>query len=363
VKPENVYLTKEGRPILIDFGAARQAVGERSQSLSVVMTPGYAPYEQYRRDGDQGPHTDVYGAGATLYRMVTGKKPPPATDRIVDDTLEPPHRVNPEVPEGLSRVIFKAVKTGNKERTSNAETLKVELQEGPQVETAPDSRAVEEAEEVGEATTGDSFSAREAEKESGVPASKAKPPTPSSTEEDDEHEDIKKIIVINSENIKSSLGNRYIKNGRQKGCTMVLTEKKLYVKGRKYVPGEDHPSPPSSLEVESRSGIEEINIKSLRKISLNKKTIDTGDIKKVAKKFLIPIFASALLIFVSALWTLVSQSVVMSMAYYRISKKTFESVKISHNNKKIYVKQCNYDKRELQNFVNDIRSERKNTHL
>jgi serine/threonine protein kinase len=129
VKPENVYLTKDGRPILIDFGAAREALGERSQSLSVVMTPGYAPYEQYSRKGNQGPHTDVYGAGATLYRMVTGQKPEPATDRVIEDTLQPPHAFNPEVPEGLSRAVMGALAMGDQERTSDAEALQRALQE------------------------------------------------------------------------------------------------------------------------------------------------------------------------------------------------------------------------------------------
>jgi serine/threonine protein kinase len=123
VKPENVYLTKDGRPILIDFGAAREALGERSQSLSVVMTPGYAPYEQYSRKGNQGPHTDIYGAGATLYRMVTGQKPEPATDRVIEDTLQPPHEVNSEVPEGLSRAVMGALAMGDQERTSDAGAL------------------------------------------------------------------------------------------------------------------------------------------------------------------------------------------------------------------------------------------------
>jgi serine/threonine protein kinase len=87
IKPQNIYLTIGNRPILLDFGAARFAMGERSRSLSVVLSEGYAPIEQYQRNGKQGPWTDVYGAAATLYACVTGTTPPTAMDRVgvVDD--------------------------------------------------------------------------------------------------------------------------------------------------------------------------------------------------------------------------------------------------------------------------------------
>ena len=93
IKPQNIYLArlKSGgvRPILLDFGTARQALGERSRSLSVVVSPGYAPFEQYHRKGHQGPWTDVYAAAAVLYRMVTGETPPEANERMVGDELKP----------------------------------------------------------------------------------------------------------------------------------------------------------------------------------------------------------------------------------------------------------------------------------
>jgi serine/threonine protein kinase len=93
IKPANIYLaqtdTGGARPILLDFGAARQAVGERSRSLSVMLTEGYAPFEQYSRKGHQGPWTDVYGAAAVLYRSVTGETPPAANDRMLGDDLRP----------------------------------------------------------------------------------------------------------------------------------------------------------------------------------------------------------------------------------------------------------------------------------
>ncbi|MGB4336039.1 MAG: serine/threonine-protein kinase [Chromatiaceae bacterium] len=91
LKPQNLYLARLDsggvRPILLDFGAARHAMGERSRSLSAIITPGYAPFEQYHRNGVQGPWTDIYSASAVLYRMVTGVTPPEATERRDRDTL------------------------------------------------------------------------------------------------------------------------------------------------------------------------------------------------------------------------------------------------------------------------------------
>ena len=88
VKPQNIYLSESGRPILLDFGAARQAMGDRSRSLSVVLSEGYAPLEQYQRNGAQGPWTDVYGAVATFYNLIIGKVPPSAIDRINNPTAQ-----------------------------------------------------------------------------------------------------------------------------------------------------------------------------------------------------------------------------------------------------------------------------------
>jgi len=78
IKPENIYLRKDGSPMLIDFGSARQGTIHMHK---VALTHGYAPMEQYPDKGTPGPWTDVYAIGASMYRCVTGKKPEEALDR------------------------------------------------------------------------------------------------------------------------------------------------------------------------------------------------------------------------------------------------------------------------------------------
>ena len=74
IKPDNVFIRTDGTPVLLDFGSARQSLAGESADMTVLVTPGYAPVEQYFSNSDnQGPWTDIYGLGATLYRAVTGE--------------------------------------------------------------------------------------------------------------------------------------------------------------------------------------------------------------------------------------------------------------------------------------------------
>jgi serine/threonine protein kinase len=82
IKPANICLRRDGTPVLLDFGSARQALEQKSQVLTGVVTPGYAPIEQYFSDGRQGPWTDIYAIGATMYHCAIGVAPVVATERL-----------------------------------------------------------------------------------------------------------------------------------------------------------------------------------------------------------------------------------------------------------------------------------------
>ena len=90
IAPDNIMIRMDGKPCLIDFGAARQAIAERSQLMSAIVKTGYSPPEQYTRSGRaQGPWSDIYALGATLFRAMTGEPPSEATERQIDDDLQP----------------------------------------------------------------------------------------------------------------------------------------------------------------------------------------------------------------------------------------------------------------------------------
>ncbi|APA87481.1 DUF4384 domain-containing protein [Paraburkholderia sprentiae WSM5005] len=92
IAPDNIMLLKgSGRPVLLDFGAARRVIGDMTQALTVILKPGYAPVEQYAEVAalKQGPWTDVYALAAVIYFAIQGKTPPPSVGRLMSDTYVP----------------------------------------------------------------------------------------------------------------------------------------------------------------------------------------------------------------------------------------------------------------------------------
>ncbi len=89
IKPANVFLRTDGSPLLIDFGAARQTLSAEGTQLAPTYTPGFAAPEQYAREAQLGPWTDIYSIGATVYACLAGAAPKPAHERLKKDDLEP----------------------------------------------------------------------------------------------------------------------------------------------------------------------------------------------------------------------------------------------------------------------------------
>ncbi|WHO82584.1 protein kinase domain-containing protein [Rhizobium leguminosarum] len=107
IAPDNIYIRDDGSPVLLDFGAAKQAVHARSRSVSAIVKPGYSPQEQYSSQIDrQGPWTDIYSLGATLYRAVSGFVPQDASDRALEDLLQP---LSDLKPKGLRPTFLAAI--------------------------------------------------------------------------------------------------------------------------------------------------------------------------------------------------------------------------------------------------------------
>jgi hypothetical protein len=87
IKPSNIYLREDGSPVLLDFGAARQASVQDSQRFAQMYTPGFAAPEQFNQHDRLGPWTDIYGVGASIYTCMAKAPPPPADARQQEDTF------------------------------------------------------------------------------------------------------------------------------------------------------------------------------------------------------------------------------------------------------------------------------------
>jgi len=148
IKPDNIYLRKKDySPVLIDFGAARYDIGSHSRSITTIVTPGYAAFEQYQSDGNQqGAWTDIYSSGAVLYRLISGTVPIEATERVAAIMRKKPDPLKPAVEVGHERysqlfleAIDWALKVNEQERPQCIEAWREKLLAKPKPEPLPPS--------------------------------------------------------------------------------------------------------------------------------------------------------------------------------------------------------------------------------
>ncbi len=120
ISPDNIMLEK-GNVRLLDFGCARESI-KGTETMTVALKQGYAPVEQYQRKG-QGPWTDVYALAAVVYFCLTGKVPPAALDRILEDELVPPRQLGANITAEQERALIKALSISGKRRYQSVATF------------------------------------------------------------------------------------------------------------------------------------------------------------------------------------------------------------------------------------------------
>lgn len=126
ISPDNIMLCGDGIR-LIDFGAARSTTAKENKTLSVILKPGYAPEEQYRGKGVQGPWTDIYALCATMYKCITGVTPSDSPDRVENDDLVPPSGLGIRISPTLERVILKGLSVRQRDRYQTVDEMLADL--------------------------------------------------------------------------------------------------------------------------------------------------------------------------------------------------------------------------------------------
>lgn len=141
ISPDNILITKNNEVKLIDFGASK-AANPDGQSVSIVLKQGFAPEEQYRLHGEQGPWTDIYALGVTIYYCITGQLPPESIQRMYDDTIIPPSQLNVKIQPFREKALMKALAVFAKDRYQNIKDFAADLYKGDDGGDFPDLKTV-----------------------------------------------------------------------------------------------------------------------------------------------------------------------------------------------------------------------------
>lgn len=132
ISPDNIMICYNGSVKILDFGGARDYIFSNEKSLSIMLKPGYAPEEQYRTHGNQGPWTDVYALCATMYRCITGSVPPESLERAYQESLPPIRSISPDCPPAAASAIEKGMSIYPENRFQSMQELYSALYESSQ---------------------------------------------------------------------------------------------------------------------------------------------------------------------------------------------------------------------------------------
>ncbi len=151
IAPDNIFLIENDRPVLLDFGAARRVISDKTHALTVILKPGFAPLEQYADVPNlkQGAWTDLYALAAVIYHAITGEKPPPSISRYVSDQMVPlSQRAQGRYSAGFLAAIDQALSVQPSARPQNADEMRALLSREagaiPPVAPAPQAVVVEQ---------------------------------------------------------------------------------------------------------------------------------------------------------------------------------------------------------------------------
>ncbi len=123
IKPDNIIINSLDKAILIDFGSARKFLAGLTHKMTSMLTPGYAPIEQYTNFGKPNPSTDLYAVCASIYHALTGKVPVASPARLSSETLISPRQIEPSIYPQTEQIILTGMKMEIEERFQSAEEL------------------------------------------------------------------------------------------------------------------------------------------------------------------------------------------------------------------------------------------------
>lgn len=128
IKPDNIIITPQDEPVLIDFGNTREYIAHKTQNMAAIAAVGYAPPEQFVAYARRSPSMDFYSVCASMYELLTGQLPTSALERIQKDELVPPRSLNPSISPQMESILLTGLKMKAEERFQTADELISALQ-------------------------------------------------------------------------------------------------------------------------------------------------------------------------------------------------------------------------------------------